>query len=332
MAETDFRNFVSPKANQSAKKGSILLLMPRIPLLSSRLVVTALLALSTVAARADDALPPIEAEATHQWYEGKFVWSDLFTSDPKAAETFYKGLFGWTATRLERHGKAYFILSSGDRPMAGIVFLPERIKEESKGRWIGFVSVADVPAAAKKLTASGGKTLFPAHDVPDRGVQAVVEDPQGALVGLIHSASGDPGEYRAEVGEWIWRELFARDPAAASKTYQTAVGYESYEDTREARPGGSIFASGGFARASVASLPDRPGAHPAWLNFVRVASVDDAAAKAVSLGGRILVQPKTTLRDSKMAILADPLGAAFGVVELLDEPASPVAAPSAAMP
>ena len=77
-----------------------------------------------------------------------------------------------------------------------------------------------------------------------------------------------------------------------------------------------VFASGGYSRASVAPSPSRPNAKPGWLLFVRVADVKAAAAKAVSLGGRVLVAPSDLPTEYWRAVVADPTGAVIGLVQL----------------
>jgi predicted enzyme related to lactoylglutathione lyase len=51
------------------------------------------------------------------------------------------------------------------------------------------------------------------------------------------------------------------------------------------------------------------------LPFVRVGSIVDAAAKAKVLGGKVLVAPRQDLAEGKVAVVADPTGAAIGLLE-----------------
>jgi predicted enzyme related to lactoylglutathione lyase len=267
-------------------------------------------------------LPAINSPATTESHPGKFIWGDLFTSDPAAAKDFYTGLFGWTAAEVDRPSlfgtHHYVVLSSGDRPIAGIVKRKEGSGGEIHGRWVGFISVPDVAQALAAATAGGGKALSGPKDRPARGTQAIFSDPDGATLGLIHSSSGDPGEYLPGIGDWTWAELFARDPGASGAFYKAVAGYDVVPDTRDGRANSFVLVSGGYSRAAVNPVPDRPKAHPVWLLFVRVASVKDTAAKAVALGGRVLVAPSDAPTEYWRAVIADPTGAPLGVVELGD--------------
>jgi predicted enzyme related to lactoylglutathione lyase len=54
---------------------------------------------------------------------------------------------------------------------------------------------------------------------------------------------------------------------------------------------------------------------PAWLPFVRVKNVGDSVAQAKQLGGKALIEPKPELLNGKVAVIADPTGAAIGIME-----------------
>ena len=271
-------------------------------------------------------LPPLNSPTEPGSYPGKFIWGDLFTADPTAAQKFYTGLFGWTAATIDRTNASgphsYIVLSVAGRPIAGIVKRPVRMQDEVHGRWIGYVSVPDVARALAAATGGGGQVFFPIKDMAQRGTQAVFSDPDGAVLGVMHSSSGDPGEYLPEPGDWTWAELFARDPAAACLYYHAVAGYEKIPDRRTDKPNEFVLVSGGYSRASVTVVPDRPKARPAWLLFVRVRSVKDAVARAVSLGGRVRVSPSEAPSEYWRAVIADPTGAHIGLVELEDSRAA----------
>ena len=80
-----------------------------------------------------------------------------------------------------------------------------------------------------------------------------------------------------------------------------------------------ILSSDDYARASVNAFSgDASRRHAHWLNFVRVADAVEATARAVALGGRILVEPRVDRHGGKLAVVADPAGARFGLMEWTD--------------
>lgn len=273
---------------------------------------------AAVSLQADDVpavVPPLNADASQEYFAGKIVWANLYTTDVAAATKFYTQLFGWTAQSVPGRGPRS-ILSLNGRPIAGIVTRSARMQDLAHGRWVPFASVPNVAAALSAAAADGGRTLHAAHSVPDRGEQGVFEDAEGALFGVVHSSSGDPGEYLAEPGEWVWAELFARDTDAEAKFYADVAGYEAVPDRRTADPNRIVLVSGSYSRASIVPVPDRPRAHPAWLLFVRVQDVKAAADRAAALGGRVIIAPGLSPLHHEQAIVADPTGGAVGLVEL----------------
>lgn len=286
--------------------------------------------LLTGALRAAD-LPPLNSPATTESYPGKFIWADLLTDDPTATANFYTQLLGWTAQTIDRTTstgtKPYVILSNAGRPIAGINHRPKQMSDQAHGRWVGYISVPDVAQALTTATANGGRIISKAKSLPNRGTQAILADSEGAIIGLMRSAAGDPGEFLAEPGDWTWSELFVRDPVASGKFYRDLSGYEFMPDTRTPRPDDYILVRGGYSRASVIPLSDRPKAHAAWLLFVRVANVRETASRAVSLGGRIAVAPSDNPVDAWRAVIVDPNGAHLGLLQLEDSTAKKEAQP-----
>jgi len=80
-----------------------------------------------------------------------------------------------------------------------------------------------------------------------------------------------------------------------------------------------ILSSDDYARASANTFPvDSARRHPHWLNYVRVDNAVAAAAKAVSMGGRVLVEPHADRHGGMVAVIADPAGAPVGLMEWTD--------------
>jgi uncharacterized protein len=55
------------------------------------------------------------------------------------------------------------------------------------------------------------------------------------------------------------------------------------------------------------------GQPPAWLNYVCVEDADATVAKAREAGATVHVEPMSVLDYGRMAVIADPTGAAFGI-------------------
>jgi predicted enzyme related to lactoylglutathione lyase len=182
------------------------------------------------------------------------------------------------------------------------------------------MSVTDVAAAARQVQANGGSELIAARVVEGRGDMALVADPDGAPIGLIRSSSGDPPDVMAGVGEWIWALYQSPDASRAAAFYQDLAGYEVQRDDRFQNAPHFILAAEGFARASLVEIPaDRTALKPEWLYFVRVRDIGASLARATALGGTVIVQPNPSVLEGRIAVIADPRGAALGLMEWHEE-------------
>lgn len=279
-----------------------------------RLVLT--VAALVAAAGAHAAFPPISDPPTEQRLTGKFVWIDLVTSDVPAAQRFYGELLGWTFAQPEGVPQDYVLAYRGGAPVAGLAARPPVAGQARQGRWIAYLSVGNVARTVDLVTYRGGKVLIPRRSVEGRGEMTVLADPDGVPFGLVRSSSGDPPDFQAEPGEWIWAVYQSPDAGSAAAFYQELAGYEVARDDRFGdRPVFTLVADG-FARASLVEIPpERPELRAEWLYFVRVADVSESLASARALGGRVHVEPDPSLLEGRLAVIADPTGATLGLME-----------------
>jgi uncharacterized protein len=261
------------------------------------------------------AFPPLTTASGNPRLPGKFVWADLVTDNVPAAQKFYAQLFGW---RFYDMG-GYLIGLNLDRPLCGMFQRPRPKDKPAQPRWIGYISVASVGAAERAVTRAGGRVVAAPAKFPKRGEQAIFADPEGALFGVIKSSSGDPEDFLAEPGDWIWVQLLSRDGRNAANFYRGVAGYEIVENSTTSRLSDYVLTSEGFARATVRTIPkEHESVTPTWLPFVRVKSVADSVAQAKQLGGNVLLEAKPELLQGKVAVVADPTGGAIGLLEWSD--------------
>jgi len=261
-------------------------------------------------------LPAIVEPASKEHHVGKVIFVELVTPDLAAAKQFYAGLFGWTFHNIRAGGIEYAEAFLDGRPVAGLIHKEVPTGDHRQPAWLTFFAVADVDAAKAVALQNGAKVLFGPHNVPDRGKEAVFADPQGAVFVVLASSSGDPPDVLATPGEWMWSSLITSDPDTDAAFYQKLFNYEVFELPASTGAQHLLLASDSYARASVNSLPaNKPKVHPHWLNYVRVEDAVKMTAKVVALGGRVLVEPRVDRHGGKVAVVADPLGAPFGLLE-----------------
>jgi hypothetical protein len=275
------------------------------------------IALVAIAGAASFVLPALVQPASSEHHAGKVIWADLVTPDLAAAKRFYGGLFGWSFNDIHTGASDYSVALLDGRPVGGLYQHALGRGEQRQPAWLTFISVRDVAEAQHSILAHGGKQLTPPRLYADRGRQAVFADPQGAVFAVLQSSSGDPEDLLAAPGEWIWSSVMARDPDQDAAFYQNVFGYEVFEMPGEDGATHIVLSTEDVARASLNALPagGAPKRHPHWLNFVRVTSATDTAARVESLGGRVLVQPFRDRHGGLVAVVADPAGAPFGLLE-----------------
>lgn len=256
-------------------------------------------------------LPPINQPPTNQRQAGKLIWFDLLTDNVDAAKQFYGSVFGWKFTDVPDSQRRFSVITVGNERIGGI-FQP--VASPPKGvrpHWLTFISVPDADAAARYAKSNGGTVMSGPTSVPARGTHVVLRDPQGAMVGVLKSDSGDPRDEPAQPGEFLWADLFASKPAEAAAFYQGLANWTP------SAPSGinsdrMIMNSGGFSRAGIKPLPD--AARPGWLPYVQVDNVPSTLKRVKSAGGKVLVPPSPDLLDGRLAVIADPQGGVIGIV------------------
>jgi len=262
--------------------------------------------------------PAISETPTDVRIQGRWVWGELLADNVEAEKTFYREVFGWQYESYGTGTDAYALIRANGRPIAGIVHYAKPADAVRSARWLALMSVPDAARAAQQAAASGGKVLVPAKTLPGRGEMAVLADPEGALFGVIHSASGDPLDAFPSDNAWFWLELWAKDAARMAEFYGPLGAYTvSRQEGPGDRPELHLVAAG-YPRAGVLEI-ERTDVPSTWLPYVRVKDLQQTVASIERAGGRIVVAPSPEVRGGKVAVFLDPSGAAVAVAEWKDE-------------
>jgi uncharacterized protein len=264
-------------------------------------------------------LPPLNTPASTEHHAGKVIWVDLVTPDLAAAERFYGGLLGWTFQTIHTGDSDYSVALVDGRPVGGLFQKSIPAAEHRQSAWLTFIAVRNVDAAKRMALAHGAKVVSDSRNYPLRGHQAVLSDPEGAVFAILASSSGDAPDFLAAPGEWIWSSLLSRDPGVEAAFYQQVFSYDVFDLASDDGMEHVILSSDDFARASVNAFPgDSAHRHAHWLNFIRVDNTIDKVAKVVASGGRVVVEPHVDRHGGQVAVVADPAGAPFGLMEWTD--------------
>jgi len=261
--------------------------------------------------------PAVSETPTNIHIQGRWIWAELLADNVETEKNFYKEVFGWQFDSLGTGDSIYTLVRVNDKPIAGIVHFPKPDGAERSARWLPIMSVPDTRGAADRAVASGGTVIVPPKELPGRGMTAIIKDPEGALFGVVRTDTGDPPDAFPGYDEWLWEELWAKNPNRMADFYRP-IG--DYTVTDEQGTGDRIelrLVAGGYPRAGILEFL-RKDLPTTWLPYVRVEDLSKTVTDVERAGGRVVVEPSPEIRGGKVAVFLDPLGAAVAAAEWKD--------------
>jgi predicted enzyme related to lactoylglutathione lyase len=246
---------------------------------------------------------------------GRFVWYELLTTEPEAAQHFYKQLLGWD-TQPWGGGGGYTMWTNQGQALGGVLSLPEPARKAgAPPHWLASISTPDLDGTIAQAQKLGGKVLVPTTEMPEVGRWAVLADPQGAAF-TAYTPSGSPPvrDTPPRVGEISWHELLTTtDADTAFRFYQALFGWEKTDEHDVGPPIGKylIYGLDGVHFGGMFKMTGGPP--PQFWLYARVADVNQGAAKVKELGGRILQGPMEVPGGDHIVQITDPQGTAFAL-------------------
>jgi predicted enzyme related to lactoylglutathione lyase len=240
-------------------------------------------------------------------------WVDLQTSDQAGAKAFYTALFGWEYDDQPMdEGAVYSMAQKNGKHVAAIAPLP---MPGVPPHWNTYVTVADVDATAAQVASAGGTTMGEAFDVMDAGRMAIIADPTGAML-CIWQPKNHIGAYLVnEHGTLCWNELMTPDVDAAAPFYERIFGWKRNRLPMETMEYNELQLDG--RGIGGAMKPPMEGIPAVWGVYFAVDDCDKAAEVAAANGGTVM-QPPMDIPPGRMAVIVDPAGAVFSVLELTE--------------
>lgn len=248
---------------------------------------------------------------------GRFVWYELMTTDIAAARAFYSSVVGWNPVDAQMPGMDYWIFNAGERPVAGVMTLPEDARKMgAPPSWIGYIAVADVDATAAQVTANGGKVYVSPTDIPSIGRFAIVADPHGAVLAVFKSANPEQDQPLAQdqPGHVGWNELRAGDMATDFNFYSKLFGWVKKDAMDMGEMG--VYQMYGLDDVTLGGMMNRPPTMPVafWTYYFNVGNIDEAVERVTAAGGQIVFGPDEVPGGAFILIGVDPQGAGFALL------------------
>ncbi len=256
--------------------------------------------------------PPVSETPSQIHNPGQFLWHDLATYDPEKAKDFYSEVFGWKFENIGSDKNVYYVIKNNGKAIGGIFKLGD--KYGNVAEWISSLSVNDIDDAIKYNTENGGTTIFDKATFSGRGETALISDPQGAFVALLHSETGDPLLSKVigiQTNEWLWDELWSNDLDRSLTFYTGLVGCETVEVSNVKHPY-FVFKRGRNTFSGVIGNPVE-GARSSWMPYIKVKDVSETLAKAKAAGAHVMLEPTSSIRKGTVAVLMDPTGGQFTI-------------------
>jgi predicted enzyme related to lactoylglutathione lyase len=253
------------------------------------------------------------------WPAGTPCWADLGVPDIAAAVAFYSEVVGWTFVDTGPDYGGYFIGQVDGRAAAGVGPL---MQEGQPAAWTVYLASDDVDATAELIGKHGGTVLVAPIDVAGSGHMLIGADPTGGVFGVWQQTGMIGCQVQDEPGSFVWDDARLTDPEVGKRFYADVFGFQysplgpeagddapadyatfNIEGGDPNRPLGGI---GGLM-----GMP--PGTPSHWLAYFAVADTDAAVEAVGDGGGTVHMSPEDT-PYGRIAVVADPFGATFGLI------------------
>ncbi|QLG10104.1 VOC family protein [Deinococcus sp. D7000] len=242
---------------------------------------------------------------------GEPIWVDLDSPHPDQSRQFYTALFGWDYRISEQFGGHANAHVQGNKA-AGISPMPPYSAREGRSAWTVYFASADLAADVGRVRHLGGRVLVGPMQIGDQGHMATCVDAGGATFGLWQDDQHGGFAAYDGPGRLVWAEVNTQDSAPAVSFYRQLLHADA-----QPLPGADyhqlMHGETGFAGVSGnAQNWDAVGA-AGWMVYFSADDVDQTVQRAEQHGGQVLVAP-FDMEFGRMAVLADPLGAVFSVM------------------
>lgn len=112
----------------------------------------------------------------------KLVHYEIETKNPEQTMKFYGEMFGWT---FEQFMEGYWLIRTGEEgAMSGAIMS----SDAETVRMVNTISVDSIEAFLAKLPEAGGKATSEIMTIPNVGLFAYCEDPQGITFGVLQDS------------------------------------------------------------------------------------------------------------------------------------------------
>lgn len=249
---------------------------------------------------------------------GYFCWVELCSSDWQSGKAFYQQLFDWQVLDQQITADSYYtMLQKGTDDLAAMYQMTSEQKDNGmQSHWLSYIAVENTDESVQKAQQLGADVIIAPHDIPGAGRMAMLQEPGGAIFALWQSLGHIGIQRKLEANTPYWFELASKDSAKSRQFYQSMFGWQCEVKAMEDMDY-TLFKVDQQAVAGVLEMTSEWGDDipPHWMVYFAVLDCDSTANHAEKLGGTICVPPIDVVGVGRFAVLTDPQGAVFSVIE-----------------
>lgn len=231
-------------------------------------------------------------------------WVDVGSPDPEASARFYRALFGWQVEDAVPGSGGYKFLTLRGRRVAGLG--PQA--HSGAPSWSTYLATDDAEAVTRSVTAFGGRVLMPPTRLMDIARAAVLADPTGAQFGVWEAGTLPGAGIVGEPGSLSFSELATPAADKAIPFYQGVFGWTARSEQADATRNRWELDGRTVGGLVETDTPAR------WSAYFAVDDTDQAVETVRESGGSVSVPP-TDIPAGRIAVVADPHGAAFSLIK-----------------
>jgi predicted enzyme related to lactoylglutathione lyase len=121
----------------------------------------------------------------------------------------------------------------------------------------------------------------------------------------------------APANRFVWYELATTDPAEAARFYESVIGWAPADASTPRQPY-TLLSAGGVPVAGMLPLPEHlraRGVGPHWTGYIGVSDLDGVLARIGPAGGSLHFGPEAVPGVGRLAVVGDPQGAVFSLLQ-----------------
>ena len=250
--------------------------------------------------------------AINKHTDGQFCWNQIATPDVDKAIVFYSALFGWEIVDEDLgHGDEMVRMLQNGEFVIGI----HEIQEDEKAHWEPYLAMSDLSAFLSLVQEHGGFVVEKPQNAGQFGSMAEVCGPDGGRLCLW--SAGTFGGHTNSSGQGIprWYELQLLEEGPEETFWPTVLDWTEASNNQRRR---NYANAEGTPIAQIHILNETEAENlyqPRWIAFVQVEDVDTTCKDAEAIEGTIVRRPYEAPGLGRCAVLADPQGSVFGIIE-----------------